>query len=158
MSLISDGNSKLEKVTYPEGIETVGREFAYDKKLKEVVLPGSVKKVEGSAFFCTESLEKINLEDTKIERLSQGTFAGCKKIKEIHLPDTLKKIGEYALPKNVEDIYIADNTKGGWFTDDMIRKNESTKIRIHMKKDSESDKYYAKSLKDNPKYEVVHDN
>lgn len=67
MSYMSDPHSNLEKVVYPEGIETVSREFAYCSKLKEVVLPSSVKELEGFAFSDAESLEKINLEDTQIE-------------------------------------------------------------------------------------------
>lgn len=113
MSYMSDPHSNLEKVVYPEGIETVSREFAYCSKLKEVVLPGSVKEVEGFAFSDAESLEKINLEDTQIEIMKKGTFLDCEKMTEIHLPDTVKKILEYAIPRNVVDIYIADNTEGG---------------------------------------------
>lgn len=157
MSYMSDPHSNLEKVVYPEGIETVSREFAYCSKLKEVVLPGSVKEVEGSAFSNAESLEKINLEDTQIEIMRNGTFLDCEKMTEIHLPDTVKKILEYAIPRNVVDIYIADNTEGGWFTDDMIHDNEGTKIRIHMKQGSVSDQYYARTLSESTKFEVVHD-
>lgn len=58
-------------------------------------------------------LEKINLEDTQIEIMKKGTFLDCEKMTEIHLPDTVKKILEYAIPRNVVDIYIADNTEGG---------------------------------------------
>lgn len=140
-----------------EGIETVSREFAYCSKLKEVVLPGSVKEVEGFAFSDAESLEKINLEDTQIEIMKKGTFLDCEKMTEIHLPDTVKKILEYAIPRNVVDIYIADNTEGGWFSDNIIHDNDGTKIRIHMKQGSVSDQYYAKTLSESTKFEVVHD-
>lgn len=140
-----------------EGIETVSREFAYCSKLKEVVLPGSVKEVEGFAFSDAESLEKINLEDTQIEIMQKGTFLDCEKMTEIHLPDTVKKILEYAIPRNVVDIYIADNTEGGWFSDNIIHDNDGTKIRIHMKQGSVSDQYYAKTLSESTKFEVVHD-
>ncbi len=121
------------------------------------MLPGSVKELEGFAFSDAESLEKINLEDTQIEIVRQGTFLYCGKMTEIHLPDTVKKILEYAIPKNVVDIYIADNTEGGWFSDNIIHDNDGTKIRIHMKQGSVSDQYYAKTLSESTKFEVVHD-
>lgn len=70
-------------------------------------------------------------------------------------PERIEKIeNERSNPHPDEVRAMAE---GGWFSDNIIHDNDGTKIRIHMKQGSVSDQYYAKTLSESTKFEVVHD-
>lgn len=68
----------------------------YCSKVKSLILPNTIKKIEEEAFHKCENLEKINLEDLTIEELPSEVFWGCSGLTSIDIPSSVKKIGEYA--------------------------------------------------------------
>lgn len=87
-------NSNENSIVVPEGITTIGENaFNNLKKVKQLHLPSSLKKICRGAFGFCESLEEINLPD-KIRSIGSFAFSGCKSLKQIELPENLQTIPE----------------------------------------------------------------
>lgn len=80
-----------EKVEVPEKIKgypvtSIGRRAFEWSKMKEVVLPDTVIRIEHSAFFHCENLEKMTgLENVKV--LEDFALAGCENLQELDMPN-----------------------------------------------------------------------
>lgn len=90
-------NSGLEEIVLPETLVEIGQ-FAFSKTLlTEVVIPGSVELLRASAFEGKSNggspLEKVVFEGNKIRELELRTFSYCDRLKEIVLPEGLESIG-----------------------------------------------------------------
>ena len=64
-------------------------------KIKEVILPDSVRIIESKAFKMCSGLERVHFSG-KLESIGQDAFAHCDSLQEIHLPETVKEIGKNA--------------------------------------------------------------
>lgn len=96
----SNSNS-LEEITFPEGLESIGKKAFEDcYSLQSIDLPQRVKCIGESAFWGCEHLENV-WSLGSIETIESNTFEGCN-LKYIHLPSTLKKIGDNAFNYNIE--------------------------------------------------------
>ena len=86
---------------------------------KEGVLQDS-KELQyiGIAISCSSATINLDISEVEIEDIPEMAFAGCKKLKSIKLPNTLKKIGHRAflsstklehieIPKSLEEIGMA---------------------------------------------------
>ena len=113
------GETALQSLTLPEGIEYIGSNafnnsgleeivlletlveidrLAFSKtRLTEIVIPGSVELLRASAFEGKSNggspLEKVVFEGNKIRELELRTFSYCDRLKEIALPEGLESIG-----------------------------------------------------------------
>ena len=90
-------NSGLEEIVLPETLVEIGQ-FAFSKtRLTEVVIPGSVELLRASAFEGKSNggspLEKVVFEGNKIRELELRTFSYCDRLKEIALPEGRESIG-----------------------------------------------------------------
>ena len=90
-------NSGLEEIVLPETLVEIGQ-FAFSKtRLTEVVIPGSVELLRASAFEGKSNggspLGKVVFEGNKIRELELRTFSYCDRLKEIALPEGLESIG-----------------------------------------------------------------
>ena len=90
-------NSGLEEIVLPETLVEIDQ-FAFSKtRLTEVVIPGSVELLRASAFEGKSNggspLEKVVFEGNKIRELELRTFSYCDRLKEIVLPEGLETIG-----------------------------------------------------------------
>lgn len=63
------------------------------ERIREIVLPATVKRVEEGAFFDLSALEKIFLPNS-IEHLGVAAFRGCTALQTVSLPSGLKKLEE----------------------------------------------------------------
>lgn len=96
----SNSNS-LEDITFPEGLESIGKKAFEDcYSLLSLDIPKSVKSIEESAFWGCEHLENV-WSLGSVEAIEPNTFEGCN-LKYIHLPSTLKRIGDNAFNYNIE--------------------------------------------------------
>lgn len=95
-------NSKsLESITFPEKLETVGKKAFEDcYAMKAIDLPKEVRYIGESAFWGCENLENV-WSLGSIEIIEANTFEGCN-LKYIHLPSTLKRIGDNAFNYNTK--------------------------------------------------------
>lgn len=80
-----------------------GYAFKGNKKIKKVIIPGSVGSIWGEAFAGCTALEEVIILDpevgmkseglTKIKR--HGAFEGCTSLKSINLPASLTELGQH---------------------------------------------------------------
>lgn len=86
--------SGIESVEFEEGLEAIGESAFYSTNLKEVVIPGSVKRINRNAFSYCEKLEKITLNEGLV---TIDTLAfNATKIREIVIPATVESCIEFA--------------------------------------------------------------
>ncbi len=84
---------KPKKVVIKDGITEIGYSaFASLKTLRSVIIPNSVRKIDGYAFECS-SLKKLNLPKS-VEVIGTGAFSETK-LKEVTVPKSVKKMGSY---------------------------------------------------------------
>ena len=96
----TSGEAKtITKIEIGEGIVTIdanwfnGSSTPSYKEVKEVVLPSTVKKIDGSAFNGDSALQNINLEN--IEEIGAAAFQSNSSLLQLRL-DSVKKIGTAA--------------------------------------------------------------
>ena len=79
-------------------LEKIGRyTFENCSNLKEVILPTSIKDIDGEAFCYCVKLENINLGDcSSLTSIEQYAFYCCENLKNIEFPDSLYSIHNYA--------------------------------------------------------------
>ena len=88
-----DGSGEL---VLPEGLESLGMIFQY-APITSVRLPKSLKQIGLQAFRLCEKLERVEIpEDSALERIDSSAFYGCKALKTVDWPKSLKNIGDGA--------------------------------------------------------------
>lgn len=85
-------NYNLRHLILPEGIESLGGEFIGETLIKTLNIPGTVNRVEESAFVAT-NLRVISLGEG-IKELPDNTLAYNKKLLTVNLPSTLESLSE----------------------------------------------------------------
>lgn len=85
--------TKLEEITFGEGIERIGG-FA-KTEVRKINLPSTVKVIEASAFEGCEYLEEIVFPDG-LEHIGDKAFYKCGSLCSVNFPDSLITIGESA--------------------------------------------------------------
>ncbi len=111
-----DGNRPWEKyldqittVTIAEGVKAVGC-YAFDscKNLKQVTIPSSMRRIDGSAFSGT-ALESVTIPEG-VEEIGWRAFNECKKLTSVHLPSTLEVVEDFVFDgcKRLTNVYYAD--------------------------------------------------
>ncbi len=84
--------AKDEVCTVPEGVEVIGSyAFCECQNLKRIILPSSVKQIEGAAFYSCDALEEVNLPEG-LESMGKGAFIYCSALKSVTLPSTLYEV------------------------------------------------------------------
>lgn len=82
-----------EKVTFPDGLQTIGNE-AFDRNgLKELEIPESVSYIGKSAFSWCRKLEEVKLPENPT-KLSDKIFYECNALEKVVLPNNLESIGD----------------------------------------------------------------
>ena len=73
-------------------ITELGSYSFFETKFKEIILPHTIKQIDGGAFELMPNLIRIDLSLVKINKLSQYLFSRCKKLQNVILPPLLKII------------------------------------------------------------------
>ena len=102
-------NKNIKKVVIKKGVTAIA-DFAFEgcKKLKEIILPSTLKKIGACAF---EGCPIKNITIPKsVKSIEPGAFAGSS-IKSITIPKTVKKLGEgvFGNCKKLESITMPGN-------------------------------------------------
>ena len=80
----------------PDGITSIADgAFKNNTKVKQIVLPNTVKTIGAEAFYNCSSLESINVPEG-LTRIEDRTFYQCTKLASFAFPSTLKYIGSQA--------------------------------------------------------------
>ena len=94
--------SGLQQVTFQEGsvLETIGSSAFFDCGLTQIDIPASVQVLGDYAFSGTMSgnpLVRVGFAaDAQLHTIGDQTFVGCRYLKTIQLPASLRTIGELA--------------------------------------------------------------
>lgn len=84
--------SNVTSITLSPALEKIEEwTFSYCKKLKSVIIPGSVKEIEGNAFCGCISLENIKLSEG-LRIIGSRAFSECYSLQEISIPQSLNKM------------------------------------------------------------------
>lgn len=88
---------KIKKVVVCKGITAIGERVLVGKKrdIEKIVLPDTVRTLEGSCFSGLEKLKKIRIPP-KVTDIPYSAFSGCVSLEEIQFPKNLKTIREDA--------------------------------------------------------------
>lgn len=83
--------------------------FSYNIKLKNVIIPDTVKEIDWFAFYHCENLEKIVIPDS-VKTIGNHSFAGCYSLKSVNLPKSLQVIpsGAFQYCKALESIELPE--------------------------------------------------
>ena len=91
-TILAGGNNTV----IPDGVERIAQEaFGGAKRLKHLVLPGSLKEI-GESAFTYSGIEEIDIPKG-VTRLERYTFQYCENLQRITLPESLTMIGLGAL-------------------------------------------------------------
>ena len=103
----------MKKVRLPASLEVMGKGAFDGSGLREVRIPGGVKKISSEAFFSCEHLKKVILEEG-VEEIDSGAFWANRRLSVVKLPRSLWRIGpssflvtglrKVTIPENVEEI------------------------------------------------------
>ena len=108
-------NAQINSVKLPSKLKEIGLKAFRATNIKEMVIPASVKKVEGSAFAYCPNLTKVTFAASNME-LIEGCFAGCHKLQSVTFPASLTRDMTYdmfrdcpmlttvTLPKNLRTV------------------------------------------------------
>lgn len=108
-------NAQINSVKLPSKLKEIGLKAFRATNIKELVIPASVKKVEGSAFAYCPNLTKVTFAASNME-LIEGCFAGCHKLQSVTFPASLTRDMTYdmfrdcpmlttvTLPKNMRTV------------------------------------------------------
>lgn len=111
--------------TVPSGVEIIGRDaFMSNQELVDLVLPDSVRVIEGQAFWGCSNIETVRFP-AQLESVGDRAFAYCYNLADIQLPDTVKHLSrnsfertqwENDLPAGI--IYFGDVVFGCKYNED----------------------------------------
>ena len=136
------GEQSVFKV--PEGVEVIGegafRTYSYGKtvdKLKEIVLPSSIKKLASAAFSGRNALKTINLPEG-LTTIDYDVFAGCDALDSIHIPSTVTELSPSAFSirdwdrqkSKMTAITVADNNQNYCAVNNVLYNKAMTEILL----------------------------
>ena len=104
------GCDDVTGVTLPDGIKIIERSaFESMSRLREILIPDSVKYIGESAFSDCENLKKVLLP-SQIKYLPEDMFESCGALEEILIPPSVKSIGDgcFAACTNLKNISLPE--------------------------------------------------
>ena len=96
---VFEGCTSLSNVTWNEGCTTLGNHVFKKCPLAAVTFPKTLGSIGEWAFEGTK-LETVDLSNTQIKKLPNGSFYNCEKLNDVKLPIELTDIGECAFYKS----------------------------------------------------------
>ena len=87
--------TRLKEVVLPEGLEKINYAAFFESGIENITIPESVKEIGNSAFDDCYNLKSINIPDG-VSRIEDLTFSSCRSLNSIKLSDNLTHIGNYA--------------------------------------------------------------
>ena len=81
----------LTEVNIPEKLTAISRGMLYSTKLKDIVIGGNVKIIDGSAFYNCNELKSVKLCEG-VREIGDYAFYLCTQLERIELPRSLVKI------------------------------------------------------------------
>ena len=89
------GCKKLKEIILPSTLKKIGAYAFEDCPIKNITIPKSVKSIEPGAF-ASSSIKSITIPKT-VKKLGEGVFGNCKKLESITMPGNIGVI-KYEIP------------------------------------------------------------
>lgn len=96
---VFDGCTSLYNVTLKEGCTTLGDHVFKNCPLTSFTFPSTLSSISEYAFEGT-NLKTVDLSNTQIKKLPNGSFYDCRQLSDVKLPIALTNIGECAFYKS----------------------------------------------------------
>lgn len=143
------GMKFLEKVALPPALKSMGSSaLSGCEKLKSIEIPATLQSLGEGAFKNCTSLEKIDLSNTTVEYIRNETFKGCINLKEVRLPETIKRIESRSItgdgPTKIKLYMKSRQSPPNFFIDDV----EELHIPKGCKAGYQSSNYAKKTIDD----------
>lgn len=97
VSFVSGGDAFFyynDEEIYQKDNELSRYAFGYCKKLKDIILPTSIKKIASQAFFNCEHLEALEVPKS-VETIGRSAFYGCNDLESVYIPDGITTLEDY---------------------------------------------------------------
>lgn len=92
--------SGLPSMNLPDTLTYIGDDaFGCCESLKSINIPSGIERITDCCFSDCTSMKNVNLP-MGLRTIGERAFAGCG-FDEIHLPDTVEKVGENAFPQKI---------------------------------------------------------
>ena len=101
----------LRSVTLPSGVTNIGERAFASCSLKSITLPEGLVQIEKFAFYENE-LTEVTFPST-LTTLGESAFSSNDNMVKMVIPETVKKIGDYAIPRGVSgemEIWCAEGS------------------------------------------------
>ncbi len=107
--------ANIKSVKLPSTLTEISNAAFRETPITEIVIPASVKKIQGSAFYGCKNLSKVVFEGDSMEEL-HGCFQKCTSLKSVKFPrrvglmsydmfEGCTNLTEVILPENLKEIY-----------------------------------------------------
>ena len=93
-STLVKASKEVDKYIVPSHVKIIGRDAFKNAKIKEVIVPHGVTKLDICAF-AYSSLERISLPDT-LKTIEAYAFSNCTSLTELTIPKSVTRIGDCA--------------------------------------------------------------
>ncbi len=99
-------STTFETINLPSTLTTIGMNAFSHSALTEITVPASVTSLGEYAFYYCESLVTANING-QIVTLENATFDHCSSLANLSLPNTLKRINQFALRGTAIETFVA---------------------------------------------------
>lgn len=106
-------NEKLKSVVFPESLRKIQKgAFEHCTSLENLEIPYGLTQISDSAFSYCANLRSLKLPDS-VEKIDQWAFFNCDNLEEVYLPDSLSSLSDSAFSccYGIEMVYISEQTK-----------------------------------------------
>ena len=110
----------MTHISLPENIEEIPQGCFYESGLEEIVIPRKMKKIGSTGdyagvFEYCENLRSVVFEPgSELTEIGDNAFCECKSLRNIRLPDKLRKIGKEAFSRtSITEMWIPTNIQTG---------------------------------------------
>ncbi|MBR2341017.1 MAG: leucine-rich repeat protein [Clostridia bacterium] len=104
------GCSSLTNVQIPASVEVIGERAFKGTDIRKVDLGENLKEIGTEAFYQCEALAQINFaEQSVLDTIGEAAFGGCRSVKNVVMPDTVRVLGAYAFVGcySLESVYVS---------------------------------------------------
>lgn len=84
----------IKEINFPPNIISIGQQVLSEASIKEFIGGPNLAEIGEYCFECCAHLEFVDLSKTLVDKLNEGLFINCTKIKEVKLPQNLRSIGQ----------------------------------------------------------------
>ncbi len=107
-------NSGLESVTLAEGVTQIPSSAFANTRIREVILPSTVRLIKWQAFACCRELETVVLNEGLLEIADNAFYDTA--LRELTVPSSVERLSKYTFVEsnNLRSLYFLGNAPDGF--------------------------------------------